>query len=81
LSYAIQHLNEAVEIIRKMDMVAIERMADLLAEVNIEAVGSFSRRRRQCRQLLACRQRFQENRRNRILCADGQCLRADGPHQ
>ena len=33
MSYAIQHLNEAVEIIRKMDMDAIERMADLLAEV------------------------------------------------
>ena len=33
MSYAIQHLNEAVEIIRKMDTDAIERMADLLAEV------------------------------------------------
>ena len=33
MSYAQQHLEEAVEIIRKMDVVAIEKMADLLAGI------------------------------------------------
>lgn len=33
MSYARQHLEEAVEIIRKMDVAAIEKMADLLAGV------------------------------------------------
>jgi D-sedoheptulose 7-phosphate isomerase len=33
VSYAIQHLNESIEIIRQMDTAAIERMADLLADV------------------------------------------------
>lgn len=33
MSYAIQHLNESIEIIRQMDTAAIERMADLLADV------------------------------------------------
>jgi len=33
MSYAKQHLNEAVEIIEKIDVVAIEKMADLLAQV------------------------------------------------
>jgi len=33
MSYARQHLEEAVEIIRKMDVAAIEKMADLLASV------------------------------------------------
>jgi D-sedoheptulose 7-phosphate isomerase len=33
MSYAKQHLKEAVEIIEKMDMAAIEKMADLLAQV------------------------------------------------
>lgn len=33
MSYARQHLNEAMEIIRKMDIDAIERVADLLAGV------------------------------------------------
>ena len=36
MSYAQQHLNEAMEIIRKMDVAAIEKMADLLAKVKIE---------------------------------------------
>lgn len=36
MSYAQQHLNEAVEIIKRMDVVAIEKMADLLAKVKIE---------------------------------------------
>lgn len=33
MSYAQQHLDEAVEIIRKMDVAAIEKMADLLAAI------------------------------------------------
>ena len=33
MTYSKQHLNEAVEIINKMDVGAIEKMADLLAEV------------------------------------------------
>jgi D-sedoheptulose 7-phosphate isomerase len=37
MSYAKQHLNEAVEIIKKMDVVAIEKMADLLAQVKADS--------------------------------------------
>lgn len=33
MSYAQQHLNESIEIIQKMDVAAIEKMADLLSEV------------------------------------------------
>jgi D-sedoheptulose 7-phosphate isomerase len=33
VNYTQQHLNEAVEIIRKMDIAAIEKMADLLATI------------------------------------------------
>ena len=33
MTYAQQHLGEATEIIRKLDIVAIEKMADLLAEL------------------------------------------------
>jgi D-sedoheptulose 7-phosphate isomerase len=36
MSYAQQHLNEAVEIIKKMDVSAIEKMANLLATVKQE---------------------------------------------
>jgi D-sedoheptulose 7-phosphate isomerase len=36
MSYSQQHLNEAVEIIRKIDVAAIEKMADLLATVKAE---------------------------------------------
>jgi D-sedoheptulose 7-phosphate isomerase len=36
MSYAAQHLKEAVEIIQKMDLSAIEKMADLLATVKAE---------------------------------------------
>jgi D-sedoheptulose 7-phosphate isomerase len=36
MSYAKQHLNEAIEIIQKMDLAAIEKMADLLATVKAE---------------------------------------------
>jgi D-sedoheptulose 7-phosphate isomerase len=36
MSYAQQHLNEAVEIIKKIDASAIEKMADLLATVKTE---------------------------------------------
>jgi len=36
MSYAQQHLNEAVEIIQKIDVVAIEKMADLLATVKAD---------------------------------------------
>jgi D-sedoheptulose 7-phosphate isomerase len=36
MSYAQQHLNEAVEIIKKIDVAAIEKMADLLATVKTE---------------------------------------------
>lgn len=36
MSYAQQHLNEAMEIIKKIDAAAIERMADLLATVKAE---------------------------------------------
>lgn len=36
MSYALQHLKEASEIIQKMDVVAIEKMADLLATVKLE---------------------------------------------
>ena len=35
MSYAQKHLDEAVEIIRKMDVAAIEKMADLLAGVKL----------------------------------------------
>ena len=37
MSYALQHLKEASEIIRKMDVAVIEKMADLL--VNVKAEG------------------------------------------
>ena len=33
MTYALQHLNESVEIIKKIDIVAIEKVADLLCEV------------------------------------------------
>jgi D-sedoheptulose 7-phosphate isomerase len=36
MSYAKQHLNEAVEIIQKLDVNAIEKMADLLSTVKTE---------------------------------------------
>lgn len=36
MSYAEQHMKEAAEIIQKMDLVAIEKMADLLATVKAE---------------------------------------------
>ena len=36
MSYALQHLREASQIIQKMDVVAIEKMADLLAAVKTE---------------------------------------------
>ena len=36
MSYASQHLSEAAEIIRKMDVAAIEKMADLLSTVKAE---------------------------------------------
>ena len=36
MSYAQQHLNEAIEIINKIDIAAIEKMADLLASVKVE---------------------------------------------
>ncbi|ESS15129.1 Phosphoheptose isomerase [Betaproteobacteria bacterium MOLA814] len=36
MSYAQQHLNESIEIIKKMDVAAIEKMADLLATVKSE---------------------------------------------
>lgn len=36
MSYAQQHMNEAVAIIQKMDLAAIEKMADLLATVKAE---------------------------------------------
>jgi D-sedoheptulose 7-phosphate isomerase len=37
MSYAKQHLNESIEIINKIDVEAIERMADLLAGVKRDA--------------------------------------------
>ena len=36
MSYALQHLNEASKIIEKIDIAAIEKMADLLATVKAE---------------------------------------------
>jgi D-sedoheptulose 7-phosphate isomerase len=36
MTYAKQHLNESIEIIQKMDVAAIEKMADLLATVKTE---------------------------------------------
>jgi D-sedoheptulose 7-phosphate isomerase len=36
MSYAAQHMKEAVEIIQKMDLVAIEKVADLLATVKTD---------------------------------------------
>jgi len=36
MSYAKQHLNEAIEIIEKIDVVAIEKMVDLLAQVKVD---------------------------------------------
>jgi D-sedoheptulose 7-phosphate isomerase len=37
MSYAAQHMREAVEIIQKMDVAAIEKVADLLATVKADA--------------------------------------------
>lgn len=37
MSYAAQHMKEAVEIIQKMDVVAIEKVADLLATVKADS--------------------------------------------
>jgi len=36
MSYAAQHMKEAIDIIQKMDVSAIEKMADLLAKVKAE---------------------------------------------
>ena len=36
MRYAEQHLNEAIEIIEKMDVASIEKMADLLAQVKVD---------------------------------------------
>jgi len=36
MSYSQQHLNESIEIIQKMDVAAIEKMADLLAQVKLD---------------------------------------------
>ena len=36
MSYAQQHLNESIEIIKKIDVSAIEKMADLLAKVKVD---------------------------------------------
>ena len=36
MSYTQKHLNESVEIIQKIDVVAIEKMADLLAKVKLD---------------------------------------------
>ncbi len=36
MTYAQQHLNESIEIIKKIDVAAIEKMADLLATVKAE---------------------------------------------
>ena len=36
MSYALQHLQEASQIIQKIDVAAIEKMADLLAAVKVE---------------------------------------------
>ena len=36
MSYAVQHMKEAMEIIQKMDVSAIEKMADLLATVKAD---------------------------------------------
>jgi len=36
MSYAAQHMKEAIEIIQKMDVSAIEKMADLLAKVKAD---------------------------------------------
>jgi D-sedoheptulose 7-phosphate isomerase len=36
MSYAQQHLNEAIQIIQKMDAESIEKMADLLAQVKLD---------------------------------------------
>ena len=54
MSYAQQHMREATEIIQKMDVNAIEKMADLLATVKAEGGRIFFFRRWwQCRQLFA----------------------------
>ena len=36
MSYAQQHLNESIEVIQKMDVSAIEKMADLVAQVKTD---------------------------------------------
>lgn len=36
MSYAAQHMKEAIEIIQKMDLAAIEKVADLLATVKVD---------------------------------------------
>ena len=41
MSYAAQHMKEAVEIIQKMDVAAIEKVADLLATVKADGGRMF----------------------------------------
>ena len=41
MSYTKQHLNEAIKIIEKMDVAAIEEMADLLAQVKADGSRIF----------------------------------------
>ena len=41
MSYSQQHLNEAVEIIQKIDVSAIEKMADLLAQLKLDGSRIF----------------------------------------
>ena len=45
MSYALQHLKEAAEILEKIDVAAIEKMADLLATVKEDGGRIFFLRR------------------------------------
>ena len=55
MSYAQQHMREAVEIINRIDLDAIEKMADLLAEVKMQSGRIFfSGCGRERRELFPC---------------------------
>jgi len=57
MGYAEQHMRESAVIIGKMDLVPIEKMADLLATVKADGgTDLLPRRRRERGQLLPCRE-------------------------
>ncbi len=82
MSYAQQHLNEAVEIIGKIDVAAIEKMADILATVKLDggrifflgvggSAGNCSHAVNDFRKIVGIES----------LCSDGQCFGIDRANQ